>query len=72
MPKSPDQKPAAKASRKTKSYVLTKPIEAIVAGDDGEEAGRTFHAEDVGLTYDDTDPAVARAVALYPDHFAAE
>lgn len=67
-PKSPNQKPSSKSTRKTKSYVLVKPIDAVFDREDSSSA--TFFAEDVGLTYDDNDPAVARAVELYPDHFA--
>lgn len=69
-PKSPNQKPRAKSTRKTKSFVLVKPIEGIFTSGDGEQAGATFFAEDVGLTYEDNDPDVARAVELYPDHFS--
>lgn len=65
--KSPNQKPAAKASRKTKAWVLVRPIDSVFDRDD--ESSATFFAEDVGLTYEDNDPAVARAVELYPDNF---
>lgn len=54
---------------KPKSYTLVKPIDAVLAREDGPDA--TFYAEDVGLTYEDNDPAVKRAVELYPEHFTA-
>lgn len=63
---SPNQKPSK--SRGSKTHVLVKPIDAIFDRED--ETSCTFFAEDVGLSYDDSDPAVARAVELYPDHFA--
>lgn len=52
---------------KPKSYTLVKPIDGVFARDDGPDA--TFHDEDIGLVYDDNDPAVKRAVELHPEHF---
>lgn len=55
------------AAKKPKSWVLTRAIDAVIARDDTTTA--TFHDADVDSTYDDSDPAVARAVVLYPDCF---
>lgn len=54
---------------KVKRYVLTKAMDAVFARND--EQSMTFGPEDVGLEFSDDDPAVAKAVALYPGNFRA-
>lgn len=57
------------AAKKAKSYVLRKPIDAVISRTD--ETWANFAPEDVGVEFSDSDPAVAKAVAMYPDHFKA-
>lgn len=56
-------------ARKPKRYILTKAVPAVFTRPDGTDA--VFQEHEVGLDYFDDDPAVARAVEIYPDNFTA-
>jgi hypothetical protein len=63
--------PAAKKPAKKKgTVVLTKAIEGVFSSpDEDDDRAITFQENDIGLEYDTSDPAVAKAVACYPDSF---
>lgn len=54
---------------KPKTYTLTKAMDAVFARND--ESSISFGPEDVGLEFTDDDPAVAKAVAMFPGNFKA-